>query len=778
MPNRLLLLINVSIAVLILVIGIAVYWYGYRPLPKTSGEIGAPINAAAVIRRDGRGVPHIEAASSHDAIFLQGFVTAQDRLWQMDNLRRYAAGELSEIYGRSTLGLDERSRAMRMRAIAEHDADLLSAEDRAVLVEYARGVNYYIDTHRGNYPLEFDLPGRAYAPRAWTTIDSILVGLTMYRDLTDRWKFDFDKGTLMAEATEKAKAQLLFPAVQGELPNPGSNAWAISGARSADGKPMLANDPHLAYSVPGVWYLVHLKAAGLDAIGAALPGIPGIITGHNDQIAWGVTNLEADVMDLYSEQIDEKRGTYLYQGKLQQAQLDKQMIGIRGGRPAPFDTWVTRHGPIVLRANGKAYAMRWSAADGFGFPFFDIDRARNWEQFRAAVSRFWGPAQNFVYADRAGNIGYQASGRVPIRKGFFGDVPLDGASGDFEWAGYIPFEQLPSTYNPPEGIVASANNNPFPPGFAYTVGGNFADRYRINQIRARLSAKPKLTVQDMLSIQTDVYSAFDVFLARQTIAAYAKCGNQNELASQAIDALRDWNGQMDKDQVAPTITELLREQISANLVTSLLTPGLIKGAEPKLKTQQPQGSAGKSGRPGRIAHGLVLVSTIVPVYDMPPRPQVLERLLTTRPQGWVAKNDWDAWMMQAFSAALESGRNRLGSPVSSWKWGRILQWHLEHPIGKELPFMNRFLDIGPVWMSGCSTCVMQMIGTVGPSERMVVDLGDLDKSVQNLMLGESGEVASPHYKDEWPAFYSGKSFPMEFDHINAKDILAVKPAPQ
>jgi penicillin amidase len=743
--SRLLRVINVSIAVLILLIICAVYWYVFRPLPRTSGEINGPISAPATVRRDARGVPHIEAGSWQDAIFLQGFVTAQDRLWQMDGLRRYGAGELSEVLGRGTLRLDERSRAMQMVAIANNALTYLTPEDHAVMVAYARGVNYYIDTHRGNYPLEFNLPGHAYSPRAWTLVDSLLVGLDMYRDLTDVSDFEFDKGNLLNQASDPARVMTLFPAVDGGYVNPGSNAWAVSGSRTADGKPMLANDPHLRYGMPSTWHLVHLKAPGLNVAGAALPGLPGVITGHNEQIAWGVTNLQADVMDLYMEQMDEGRGTYVYQGTLQQAKLDRQFIGVRGEAPVQLNTWVTRHGPVLVHANGRSYAMRWSASDGFGFPFFDIDRAHNWDEFRTAIRRFWGPGQNFAYADRAGNIGYQASGSVPIRKDFYGDVPLDGASGNFEWTGYIPFDQLPSVYNPASGIVATANQDPFPPTFPYRIDGNFSDVYRIDQIRNRLNAKRALSVSDMLAVQRDVYSAFDLFLAHQIVAADAQHRTNDEFARQAIDTLRRWNGQMEKSQAAPAVAELARDEISTALVLTLMK---ASKAKPAKASQLP---------------------------NMFPRPQVIQALLTTRPQGWVSNNDWDAWLMQQFHTGLQVGRNRLGSPVSKWEWGRILEWNVEHPVGKDLPVVSGFFNVGKVPMSGCGTCVKQTSGVLGPSERMVVDLGDLDKSVQNLTVGESGAVASRHYKDQWSAYYNGTSFPMEFDHVEAKDVLTVKP---
>jgi len=738
-----------------------VYWYAVRPLPKTSGGIAAPIGAPATIARDARGVPHIQASSWQDAIFLQGYATAQDRLWQMDVLRRFGAGELAEVFGPSAISADEQSRRMRLRAIAELDAARLTPEARAVMVEYARGVNYFIDTHRGDYSLEFSLPGHQYDPHPWSLTDSMLVALIMYRDLTDKSKFKFDKGSLMATAKDPARVRELFPPIEGAYVSPGSNAWAVSGEHTADGKPMAANDPHLAYGIPGTWHLVQLKAPGLDVSGAALPGLPCVITGHNQQIAWGVTNLQSDVLDLYVEQIDERTGRYVFEGKPQQAQPDREMIGVRGGKPVEVDTWVTRHGPVILHENGRSYSMRWSAADGFGFPFLDIDRARNWEQFRAALSSFWGPPQNFIYADRAGNIGYQAAGRVPIRRDFDGDVPLDGASAKLDWDGYIPFDQMPVIYNPASGVVATANQDPFPPDYPYRVDGDYADKYRVQQIRALLTRKPRLNVSDMLAVQKDVYSAYDYFLAQQVIAAAARRGTSDENLRAAVTVLQHWNGQMDKDEAAPMMIELLDEE----LARSLLLSSTLAAPQP---LPQPRTTAEKAGEHYRLSSSSNLPHIV-------PRPQVIETMLRNRPRGWVANDNWDAWLVENFDAALVRGRLLQGTPVSKWRWGRMHQWNLAHPVGKELPLVSGFFDIGPIQMSGAGTTVKQTTLSLGPSERMVVDLGDLDKSVQNLVTGESGFVASGHYKDQWAAYYSGKSFPMQFDHVEAKEVLHVRP---
>lgn len=771
--SRFLRIINVSIAVLVLALAVAVYWYAIRPLPQVSGSISAPVSGPATIQRDARGVPHIEASSWQDALFLQGFVAAQDRLWQMDGLRRFGAGELAEVFGPGALAADEQSRRMRLRATAEEDLQRLRPEERAQMVAYARGVNFFIDTHRGDYQLEFALPGHTYDPRPWTITDSILVGLVMFRDLTDSSHFEMAKGAVLAQGADPAKVHLLFPASQGAYISPGSNAWAVSGTHSVDGSPIAANDPHLAYGIPGTWHLVHLKAPGLDVSGASLPGVPGVISGHNRQIAWGVTNLQADVMDIYEEQLDTRTGRYLYDNKVQQAQLDAEVIGVRGAKPSQLVVWITRHGPVTQYVGGKAYSMRWSAYDGFGNPFFDINRAQNFQQFRDALKHFWGPGQNFVYADRAGNIGYQATGAVPIRRGFDGDVPLDGTSPKFEWDGYIPFEQLPSVYNPRSGIVATANQKTFPADYPYSVEGSFADRYRIEQIRYRLSAKLKLTVDDMLAVQKDVYSGYDAFLAREAVSAFKKCGSQDELVRQAINILQSWNGQMDKDQAAPMITELLNNEMGTSLVTSLMMPATQKAVQQATRSQ-PQNSLERTGGRGPYQNRIV-ASYAASIPDILPRPQIIQTLLQSRPPGWIAANHWDMWIMDALSAALQQGRKQQGTPVSHWKWGRMLRWKFAHPVGKQLPLVDTFFNIGPVDMSGSGTSVKQTTGTLGPSERMVVDLGNLDKSVQNLPAGESGHVASGHYKDQWPAYYVGRSFPMEFDHVEAKETLRIKP---
>jgi penicillin amidase len=728
--------INLSIAVLLVVLLGAVYWFAWRPLPETSGEIAAPVSAKATIARDALGVPHVEAASWQDAFFLQGFATAQDRLWQMDALRRLAAGELAEVVGKAALETDQEARRLRLAQIADDAERTLPEEDHAVMAAYARGVNYYIETHRGRLPLEFTLLN--YDPRPWRVRDSILAGLHMYRTLTTSWREEIEK-LHMRERGDRAMVDFLFPARTGFDPQPGSNAWAVSGDRSATGKPILANDPHLDFGIPSTWYMVHLRAPGLNVTGATLPGVPAVIIGHNESIAWGITNLGFDVQDLYRENIDPQTGRYVFMGRVEQARLERDAIAVKGAKSIETVTWVTRHGPIFLSDENRQYSLRWAAADPgtFQFPFLEIDRARDWKEFTAAIARFPGPGQNFVYADTAGNIGYHATGRNPIRrKGCDGDVPADGASGECEWDGMIPFDELPSFFNPASRAVVTANQNPFPEDYKYPVNGHFAPPYRAIEIRTLLDRRAKWEPQQMLEVQKDVYSGFSQFLAQQIVAAWDARKATNPALQEAVDLLRSWNGQMERGTAAPMVVALVFQQLR--------------------KTAAERASPG-SGQ----------------TYEFIMAPSVLEKLLRERPAGWFP--DYNAMLMKCFADAVEEGAKIQGSKVSRWDYGQYNALKITHPVGNQLPLIGSYFNIGPVSMSGSSTTIKQTTRRMGPSMRMIVDLSDLDHSMQNITVGESGQRLSSHYKDQWSAYYGATSFPMQFTEVDAKQTLVVKP---
>ena len=735
-PGRLLRSINLSIAVLLVALAVVIWWVAWRPLPQTTGTLTLPISGEATIARDRFGVPHITASSIEDAMVLQGFVTAQDRMWQMDALRRIAGGELAEVVGPAALESDRDVRRLRLRHVAEEQYRALPEGDRALMVAYARGVNFYIDAYRGRYPLEFTL--LRYDPRPWTPVDSLLAGLHMYRTLTDSWHDEARKLAMLAGG-DAARVNALYPPRSGREFQPGSNAWALSGVHTASGKPILENDPHLEFSSPAAWYMIHIKAPGLNVIGVSLPGVPSVIIGHNDRIAWGVTNLQFDVQDLYDEKLDPRTGRYLYNGQVEQARPDREYIRVKGG---PIDEeliWVTRHGPVVYGNGSHYYALRWALYEpgAFQFPFLDIDRAANWSDFTAALARYPGPGQNFVYADVDGNIGYHATGRLPIRVAAAdGTLPVDGSTSQFEWQGMMPFDRLPSFFNPASGRIVTANQNPFPATYDYPVNGNFASEYRANQIRNLLGAHERWKPADMLTVEKDVYSGFERFLARQAVSAFDRKRSADPALAEAVGVLRKWNGQMEIHLGAPMLTRLLYQRVREAFA--------------------------RSASPAKWD-----------VYSYAIAPSVIQTLLESGSKGWFA--DQDAMLLMALKQAIEDGAREQGSSVAHWNYGEYNALTIEQPVGNRLPLVGRYFNIGPVPMSGGPESVKQIRNRLGPSMHFVADLSNWDNSQNNITLGESSNILSGHYSDQWETYYYGHSLPMQFTHVDAKDVLRVVP---
>ncbi len=734
--RRIVKYVNIGIALVLLAALAAVYWFVWRPLPQRSGAIPSDVAAPVSVSFDTLGEPHIRAGSLDDALFAQGYVTAQDRLWQMDALRRYSSGELAEIMGPALLESDKESRRLRLRRVAEQAYLQLPPGDLAAFAAYTRGVNAFMSSHLNNLPLEFTL--LQYQPRPWSAIDSILICLHMFRNLTTTFRTELIKSNMLA-AGDTAKVNFLFPVRAGWEMQPGSNAWVIAGSHTASGKPLLSNDMHLEYSLPGIWYMAHLEAPGLNVAGVSLPGAPGITVGHNQRIAWGITNLQFDVQDLYIEKFDDRTGRYLFLGQVEQAQTERELIRVKGQKPVELVTYVTRHGPILIAENSQRLALRWTVAEPgvVQYPILDIDRAQDWGQFTTALRRWGGPGSNFVYADVDGNIGYQAAGKLPKRTGYAGDVPVDGSSGQFDWDGFIPFEELPSAYNPPNGIIATSNQNPFPANFPYPVNGNFAPADRSTQVRNLLSAHNGWRVQDTLAVQKDIYSAFGKFLAAQLIACYEKRHTRNPTLEEAVTLLKTWNGQMDREQAAPFLITLAYQHVRSSIAENA-SPG--KGA----------------------------------LYEAPIAPAVIEKLLTGRPGGWF--RDYDDMLLRAFLDALEEGRRMQGRDPKHWRYGTFLKLTIRNPVIHNVPWVGKYFDIGPNPMSGSATTVKQTSLTVAPSMRMNADLGDWDRSLLNLQIGQSGQILSSHYRDQWNDYYAGRSYPMQYRKVDAKSTLQFLPA--
>ncbi len=809
----------------VVLIALAVLGYGYwlarRALPQLQGTLHLQgLKSPVTVYRDSIGVPHIYAQSLDDVAFAQGFVTAQDRLWQMDMFRRDAEGELSEVVGPQTLKLDEKHRRLGFAEVAQQAFDGMDPESQQLLKQYAAGVNEFIRTHVDRLPIEFHL--LRYQPRPWRPMDSLSIALMMYETLNNTWERDLFRGMLYdkygpqmiedlypthtkyeiplvgvdspsqddllkepnpqalpyrpkadwhllddaavsrpvdpsiadsllwAASSEKSFEAVLswIDSLNANAPDnfPGSNNWVVSGSHTVSGMPMLANDPHLAHSVPSIWYQTQLHSPGLDVIGVTIPGAPSIIIGHNARIAWGMTNLNPDVQDVYVEQFDSPEGTqYEVNGQWQQATVRDEDIKIKGMPDEILRVLVTRHGPIMKRDATTGYALKWTALgpNGVGFPFLKLNQASNWHDFTHALKSYGGPIQNIVYADVDGNIGLYDAGKIPIRNAGIGNIPVPGNTDEYEWVGYIPFDQLPHLYDPPDGIIVTANQRITGDSYPFFVSNDWEAPYRFARIHELLTAQKKFTRDDFLKIQGDVDSEADQTLAAFAIRAFKSAPSPDPLVKAAIDRLQRGNYIATPDNAAVTIAESLRWQLEETILSSAL------------------------GKQWKDYH-----SSMKPIF--------IENILTDRPARWLPNgyHSYDELMVRSLERVGHDLSDRYHSTdPSAWRWNHY-PLLFSHPLARFWP-LTRLLDVGPFEQPGTQWTVKQTTSTIGPSMRMVVDLSDFDHSYNNITLGASGQPFSLYYKDQITHWLGVKSCFMSFsdDAVkkNAVNTLVLAP---
>lgn len=762
-------------------------------LPQLDGTIEtSTLQSPVTVSRDAHGVPSINAASMEDLFFAQGYVTAQDRLWQMDSFRRYAAGELAAGFGSAFVEQDRHQRLLGLEYVARKAAADLTPRDRSYFEAYARGVNAYINDHHYSLPLEFRVA--RYFPRAWTVEDSFLVGTMMAemlthgdyprelreekvlanagaeiaadlfpttsgRDLPPQLmarsdQFDVAPSAPNEEATVRRDLQSEIAALLGITPKsfelerlaPGSNNWVLSGAHTQSGKPLLSNDMHLNHHIPNIWYEAHLCSGDFDVAGVSLPGMPAIVVGHNRRIAWGFTNVMPDVQDLYVEQFNDK-GEYLTPNGWQKPEIRHEVIRVKRGKDVSMDVVVTRHGPIItpiLKGETRQIALRWTIYEPktMSYPLFDVNAASNWQEFRDAFSRFGIPGQNVVYADVDGHIGYQATGVYPVRNGN-GVLPVSGADDVHEWTGHVPFEQLPSVYDPPTGILATANGRITPDGYPYVLSNEWGGPYRTERIYRVLRNEKKFAPADMLVLQTDVQSELDRFIAERIVYAVDRNPKATERVRQAADMLRQFDGRMDKDSATAAIARVARLKLRKRLLE------------------------GKLG-------------TLAEKYESWMEPVWLENVVLFQPLRWLPANvsDWNALLTAALQDAVSD--SRAPKDLSKWKYGDTFPIEVQHPIFARIPVLNRLSSTGALPQSGDGDTVKQVGRAFGPSERFTADLSNLDGSTLNIVNGQSGNLLSPYFNDQWTAWYRGTTFPLPFsaEAVNSarRHELTLKPA--
>jgi penicillin amidase len=503
----------------------------------------------------------------------------------------------------------------------------------------------------------------------------------------------------------------------------GSNNWVVSGAHTATGKPLLANDTHLELSIPSIWYEIHLTAPGWNVKGFTLPGAPMVIIGHNDRIAWGFTNSGADVQDLFVETFNPTSAEeYRVKGAWTRAQIIDETIHVKGQPDEHLKITVTRHGPVVHREGDKAYALRWTATEpgGLANSYNWLGKARNWKEFRETMKRVWGPGQNAVYADVEGNIGYVMAARVPIRKKGHGEVPVPGDTDDYEWTGYIPFEQLPQALNPESGLIVTANARVVGPIYKPYLTDRWEEPYRTARIYDLLHDRRDLRPEDMLKVQTDTYSYPHVFLADQLSAAAKTAKPKDARVQKLIEGLKDWNGIADADSAEVSFLHAARRAA----LHILLEPSL--GNETNLYQWR---------------------STTF-----------LQKILTDRPAKWLpaAYKNYDELLVAAADAAVADLAERSKSGhIEDWAWKRFNSLDMFHPIGRE-GLLKRFLSITDKPQSGTQYSVRAATKTHGPAMRFVGNPGNWDESILLITAGQSGQPGSSHYSDQFSYWYEGK----------------------
>ncbi len=740
------------------VILVAANLYAKRSLPEISGEIKLEgLRDKVTVIRDEEGVPHIKAKNDHDLYMAQGYITAQDRLFQMDLSRRQASGQLSEVIGERLVEQDKFFRTFGLRRAAEASYEDYSDEMKGYLQSYADGVNTFmkeaISEHK--LPVEFTLLG--YEPSEWTIIDTLTIVKYMAYDLGGHWEGQVFRSYLLSEFTEE-EAMDLFPAYPEDAPTVieegeidweesfasahipdefnGSNNWVISGEKSESGSALLADDPHLGLMTPAIWYQSTLQSNEQNMSGVTFAGIPGIIIGHNENIAWGITNVGPDVQDVYIEKINpDNPNQYLYNDEWIDAEMITETIKVKGQEAIDHEVMVTRHGPVISEfahenESDTVLSLKWTALEATqdleAIPL--MNKAKNWEEFDAAIEHFKAPASNFVFAAKDGTIAYKASGNIPIRKKGESLVPVPGWNDEYEWERYIPHKELPTLINPEEGFIATANNKIVDDSYPYHISNVWAQPYRQQRILDVLNSKETFTVEDMKELQMDIKN----LQAEEFVPIFLDQLAKQKLSEQeqeAVALLSEWDYEDDQAETAPLLFQTMLLEISDILFGEKISEEMMDLFE------------GKN--------------------------QVIDELIRHADEGeegpWIENNGGLSKVIhKALTQTIETLSERYGDNMSKWQWGDEHQLQFPHPLSSVSPLQYIFNSKQPMPVGGSAVTVQAArrndeTGLVnhGASWRYVIDTSDFSQAYHMVGPGQSGHFKSQWYNNQFEDWVTG-----------------------
>jgi penicillin amidase len=769
-----------------------------RQFPTVEGTISLPgIQAPVEVYRDGLGIPHIYASNPHDLFMAQGFIHAQDRFWQMEFSRRIGSGRLSEVLGSAGLDSDRFIRTVGWARTAAQELELLDPETRTALEGYAEGVNAYLSsTSRSRIGLEFvvfGLIGGDTSPEAWTPLNTLTWAKVMSWDLGGNMDDELLRARLAARVGTLALAELMppysdeYPVIVPEPlseaslgavplaaydthflgfgPEVGSNNWVISGDRTETGMPLLANDPHLGIQMPSIWYEIglHCEPVGpecpYNVVGSSFPGAAGVIIGHNDRIAWGVTNLGPDVQDLFIERINpENPDQYEVNGRWEDMEVIREEILVAGqDEPEIVFARLTRHGPIINDVVGgeeedwsfgwEPLALSWTALEPGTLmrSVLLLNRAQDWDQFREALSYWDVPSQNFVYADVDGNIGYQSPGRIPIRRNGDGSMPVPGWNSQYEWVDTIPYDSLPRAFNPPDGYVVTANNAVVRPDFPYLLTLDWDPGYRAQRIVELIQADDSISLADIQAIQGDNTPVW----ARLILPSILTLSSEDSRVAEALDLLRAWDGREVRDSAGAAVFESFRLHLVEAVFADELGEDIMSRALGSLMVALPA----------------MLENPEAVWFDDVATPEVRESR--------------DEILLQALSGAVEDLTDTLGKNMGNWRWGDLHTATFENgSLGQSGIWpIERIFNRGPFEVDG-SIATVNNTGynpsepfsvVVVPSYRQIIDVQDLSRSVSMHTTGQSGHPFHPHYNDMIDSWRNIQYHPMLW---NREDVVA------
>ena len=739
-------------AVLLVLLGLGGFVYLRASLPQVEGRVSLRgLSAPVEVVRDERGVVRVRAASLRDLFFAQGYVHAQERLWQMELQRRVGQGRLSEVLGEATLAQDRFLRTWGFYRAAEEAYKRLYPEEREAVEAYVAGVNAFLGSG-APLPPEFLLLG--FRPEPWTGPDVLVWAKMMSFDLSGNWEEELLRHRLLARGVSPERLLVLMPPYPEDAPTilraedlrlplrreeapaallqmapprflEASNNWVVAGSRTLTGKPFLADDPHLGLSAPSLWFLMALEAPGYRALGASLPGVPGIVIGRNERIAWGVTNVGADVQDLYL--LEEAGGGYRYKGQVRPYRVREERIRVKGGREEVLKVRETVYGPVITDALKEPpktpMALRWVSLDPEDhllMAYLNLNRARDWASFVAALKDYSAPSQNFVYADVDGHIGYIAPGKFPVRKeGHTGMVPVPG-NGDWDWLGYRRPEDWPQVLDPPRGYLVTANHKVTPEGFPYALTYDWAEPYRAKRIEELILSKEKLSLEDMKAIQLDQKS----LLYRDFRPVLERLLPLSERARAWRERLLAWDGTMGAGSEEALVFALWYTEL----------------------TRLPEREVGEA------------------FWD---EPRYLLKALGEGDQNCdQPETEYQETCLDYAALALERALDRKEA-LKARAWGEVHRAAFPHAVlthtplkrlsDREVPFGgDRYtVNVGPF-----DPKTLRMAH--GPSYRQIVDLADMENSLFVHPMGQSGHPLSRHYKDLLPLWARGDYLPMRF----------------